>query len=126
MAKVTQAEIDDLKKAKKALEDLQHEMSGSGGAQNYLNAVTSTGTAFGALDGNGQKIAEFITARHQAVSRALVEKATPGVGAAIMMLQTTITNYENNENTNRAAAEATPAGKSRMDGSSGGPQQGMG
>lgn len=127
MAKITQAEVADLKKAKAALERLQHEMSGSEGAAQYLNAVVTTGQAFGALDGNGQKIGQFISARHTAVSTALVQKGTPGVAAAIGMLQTTITNYETNEKLHRDAAEHTPAGKSRSSSQNGStPQNGRG
>ncbi len=110
MTKKTVLDIAALKSALKDLQDLNTQMSHTDSASSKLRDVTDVSQDFGPLiDNGGTQLAQYVNARTTAVGGAL-QQSGAGLQGAITMLQSTISNYETNEKTHKAAADATGTG----------------
>jgi hypothetical protein len=121
MTKKTVVDIKALKQALNELNALSTEMGHSDSAASKLQDATTISQDLGQLiDGGGPKIAQYVDARTRAITMAL-QQSSAGLQSAISMLQTTITNYETNEQVHTAAANGTGNGGAGSSSGSSGP-----
>lgn len=107
MAKKTTVDVDGLKSALSELNALQREMNNTGGAVAYTADLGPVNDGIGPLLENaGDTISKYVNARKDALTKVHGEVAQ-AVGTATTLLTSTITNYENNENAQRTAADGT-------------------
>src|SRR5579875_3167595 len=110
--KPTRAQLDDMKSALQTLTELQSEMGsgGTGGAYARLADAADISADLGPLlNGQGPEIAAYYS-RHALAVRGALQLSGAGIDAAVTMLRASIQAYEQTEQRNASAADATATG----------------